>query len=94
VTFVLFARPALAALQGADPHVPRTTAPLATAVERHPDRDECVRVHREADGAVRPTGPQASHLLTSLLGADALAVIPRGDGELPAGTEVVLEPLA
>jgi len=31
--------------------------------------------------------------MTSLLGADALAVIPVGDGELPAGAAVALEPL-
>jgi molybdopterin molybdotransferase len=93
VTFVLFARPALAALQGADPRVPRTTARLAVEVPRHGDRDECVRVRRDADGRVRPTGPQDSHLLTSLLGADALAVVPRGHGALPPGAEVELEPL-
>ncbi|MCZ4492291.1 MAG: molybdopterin molybdotransferase MoeA [Conexibacter sp.] len=93
VTFLLFARPALAALAGADPSVPRTSAPLAVALPRHPDRDEMVRVHRDADGRVAPTGPQDSHVLSSLLGADALALVPRGDGELPAGTEVVLEPV-
>jgi molybdopterin molybdotransferase len=93
VTFLLFARPALAALAGADPSVPRTSAPLAVALPRHPDRDEMVRVHRDADGRVAPTGPQDSHVLSSLLGADALALVPRGEGELPAGTEVVLEPV-
>jgi molybdopterin molybdotransferase len=91
VTFVLFARPALAALQGADPRTPRASARLAEAVARHPDRDECVRVRRDPDGRVRPTGPQGSHVLTSLLGADALAIVPRGEGELPAGAEVELE---
>jgi molybdopterin molybdotransferase len=93
VTFLLFARPALAALAGADPSVPRTSAPLAVALPRHPDRDEMVRVYRDADGRVAPTGPQDSHVLSSLLGADALALVPRGEGELPAGTEVVLEPV-
>ena len=42
------------------------------------------------DGAVRPTGPQGSHVLSSLAAADALAVVPMGDGELPAGAEVEL----
>jgi molybdopterin molybdotransferase len=91
VTFLLFARPALAALQHADPWVPRRRAVLGEAVERHPDRDECVRVSRGPDGAVRPTGRQDSHVLTSLLGADALAVIPRGEGQMPPGAEVELE---
>ena len=44
VTFMLFARPALGAMQGA-PHEPeRIVAHLAEAIPRHPDRDECVRV--------------------------------------------------
>jgi molybdopterin molybdotransferase len=92
VTFTLFARPALAALQGADPAPQLRRARLAVPVERHPDRDECVRVRIDADGAATPTGPQASHILTSLLGADGLAVIPRGEGELAAGTEIVVHP--
>jgi molybdopterin molybdotransferase len=94
VTFLLFARPALAALQGADPAIDaptRRSAPLGIAVARHPDRDECVRVRTQADGTVVPTGPQGSHILSSLLNADALAVIPRGEGQLVAGTEVALE---
>ena len=37
-----------------------------------------------------PNGPQASHIVTSLLGADALALIPAGDGDAPAGTSVRL----
>jgi molybdopterin molybdotransferase len=93
VTFVLFARPALAALQGADPAVARRVARLGTAVVRHPERDECLRVRTAPDGTVVPTGPQGSHILSSLLGADALAVVPRGEGELPAGAEVALEAL-
>jgi molybdopterin molybdotransferase len=93
VTFLLFARPALAALQGADASVPRTPATLATAVARNPDRDELIRVRRRDDGTVEPTGPQGSHVLSSLLGADALALVPRGEGELPAGATVMLEPV-
>lgn len=93
VTFLLFARPALNALQGADASVPRTTATLATAIPRNPERDEMVRVHRNADGTVAPTGPQGSHVLSSLLGADALAIVPRGEGELAAGATVTLEPV-
>lgn len=93
VTFLLFARPALAALQGADASVPRTQATLATAIPRNADRDELVRVRRLPDGTVEPTGPQGSHVLSSLLNADALAVIPRGDEQLAAGATVDLEPV-
>ena len=50
----------------------------------------------EEDGATRayPNGAQGSHILTSLLGADALALIPSGDGDVPAGTTVTLHALA
>jgi molybdopterin molybdotransferase len=88
VTFVLFARPALAALQGADPRPHLRRATLAEAIERHPDRDECVRVRIDEAGAATPTGPQGSHILSSLLAADGLAVIPRGEGALGAGSTV------
>jgi molybdopterin molybdotransferase len=97
VTFSLFVRPALAALQGAgDETALDTEALLAVAVRRNPDREQAVRVRLERrDGATMalPNGPQASHIMTSLLGADALALIPAGDGEAAAGTRVRLEPL-
>lgn len=93
VTFVLFARPALRALQGAAPLPRPGRAQLAVDVERHEARDECVRVRIDDEGRAAPTGPQGSHVLTSVLGADALAVVPRGSGVLPAGTPVELLPL-
>jgi molybdopterin molybdotransferase len=90
VTCLLFVRPALARLQGA-PAVPeRGRARLGEALPRHPDRDECVRV-RLRDGTAWPTGPQGSHQLSSMLGADGLAVVPAGAGELAAGTSVEIE---
>ena len=92
VTFLLFARPALLALQGADPGTPRERARLTCAVARHEGRDECVRVTLRGEAAT-PTGPQGSHVLTSMLGADALALVPRGAGELAAGSEVEVERL-
>jgi molybdopterin molybdotransferase len=92
VTFLLFARPALAALQGA-PHEPeRLVARLAVAIPRHPDRDECVRVTLR-EGVATPTGPQGSHQLRSMLGADGLAIVPAGEGTLDAGAEVAVERL-
>jgi molybdopterin molybdotransferase len=90
VTFLLFARPALLALQGADPQARRRPARLTEAMPRTEGRDELVRVR--LDGArATPTGPQGSHQLTSMLGADGLAIVPAGTGELPAGAEVVVE---
>ena len=70
----------------------RDAWPLAEPLPRHPDRDECVRV-RVRDGVATPTGPQGSHQLHSMLGAEGLAIVPRGEGELPAGTEVEVEPI-
>ena len=40
-----------------------------------------------------PNGSQGSHIVTSLLGADALALIPAGEGDLQAGAAVALERL-
>jgi molybdopterin molybdotransferase len=90
VCFMLFARPALAALQGAPASAPRARAVLGAPVARQRGRDEAVRVRLD-DGRALPTGQQGSHQLHSMLGADALAIVPRGDGEAPAGTEVEIE---
>jgi molybdopterin molybdotransferase len=90
VTFLLFARPALLALQGAEPHARRIRAELTRAMPRTPGRDELVRVTLDGSRAT-PTGPQGSHRLSSMLGAGGLAIVPAGEGELAAGTEVVVE---
>ncbi len=89
VTFLLFVRPAIAALQGVvDDAVPGHVT-LGEPLEREPRRDECVRV-RITDGLAYATGPQGSHILSSMTLADGLAVIPRGEGEMPAGAQVEL----
>jgi molybdopterin molybdotransferase len=94
VTFQLFARPALAALQGAPPDAPRASAVLAHPVARNPRREEAVRVRlRHTDGGLvaETTGEQGSHMLTSMLGADGLALIAPGEGEVAAGERVEVE---
>ena len=96
VTFALFAAPALAALQGASAEARTETATLTTPVPANPRREQALRVRLERrDGtlAAVPNGPQGSHVITSLLGADALALIPAGEHEVPAGTVVTLAPL-
>jgi molybdopterin molybdotransferase len=98
VTFSLFVAPALAARQGATPaRRLEAEAELGEDVRRNFQREQAVRVRLERDNG-RPTafltGSQDSHILTSLLGADALAMIPAGPGSLPAGTAVTLEELA
>jgi molybdopterin molybdotransferase len=94
VTFQLFARPALAALQGADPAAGSASATLDEPLRRNPRREEAVRVrlHHADDGLhAVTTGEQGSHMLTSMLGADALALIAPGDGELGAGERVEVQ---
>jgi molybdopterin molybdotransferase len=97
VTFTLFVRPALLAMQGFAPQRRlEAEGRLAVAVARNPKRLQAMRVRLErVDGTVlvTPNGPQGSHLISSLLGADALAFIPPGEGELPAGAQVALEEL-
>ena len=47
------------------------------------------RVQARADGLhATPTGPQGSHILTSMLGADALAIIPSERAEVCRGERV------
>jgi molybdopterin molybdotransferase len=95
VTFQLFARPALAALQGAAPGAPRATARLRDAIPRNPQREQAIRVRllQSENGLIAEptTGAQGSHVLTSMLGADGLALIAQGDGEAAAGEPVEVE---
>ena len=63
---------------------------------RNPDREQALRVRLERRNGrllATPNGPQGSHIVTSLLGADALALVPAGECELEAGATVALEPL-
>ncbi len=98
VTFSLFVAPAIAALQGTTPRPPLDAeATLEIDVRRNPRREQAVRVRlRRQDGRTlaTPNGGQGSHILSSLVGADALAMIPAGEGVLPAGTTVALRALA
>jgi molybdopterin molybdotransferase len=94
VTFHLFVRPALRRLQGGDAHDTRTTAVIDVDYPRESRRDQVLRVRLDAkpDGwHVTPTKPQGSHVLTSMLGAQAFAIVPRGDEPMPAGSPVDIE---
>ncbi len=103
VTFTLLVAPALRALQGAPPSLgpdgegrQQQRAALAVPVRRNPTRDRAilVRLILGPQGTVAvPTGVQESHRITALVGADALAMVPRGAGDAPAGESVILEPM-
>ena len=94
VTFLLFVRPAIRALLGAGQRTERVFAILDENLPKPPGRAHAVRCSLELrdDGwHARPTGDQDSHVLTSMLGADALAIVPtEGDAPL-AGERVEIE---
>jgi molybdopterin molybdotransferase len=94
VTFILLVRPALLALAGTNPDRVRSSAVLDQPYPKRPGRAHLVRVGLDArdDGwHARPTKEQGSHVLTSLLGADAFAIIPADREDLPAGERVEIE---
>jgi molybdopterin molybdotransferase len=96
VTFSLFVAPALAALQDVRTQPAPGEAVLGVAVRRNPRREQAIRVklERRAGATVAtPNGPQGSHVVTSLVGADALALIEPGEGSVEPGTAVPLAPL-
>ena len=95
VSFELFARPALRRMMG-HAHVARPSVVGVTDVDlrRQPDgKVHFLRVNGEFgdDGRyhVRPVGAQGSHQLAATALADALVVLPDGDG-VPAGTDVAV----
>lgn len=88
----LFVRPALLALQGAsDPGPSYERGRLVGSARRNPQRDELLRARRsvvDGDVHVAPIRGQESHMIVRAAGADALVLVPRGDGELASGTTV------
>ena len=94
VTFHLFARPALRVLAGAAPSDTRARAVTDQPLRRNPQRDEVIRCRLSArdDGwHVEPTKSQGSHVLSSMVGAGAFALVEAGDGEIAAGERVDVE---
>ena len=79
---------------GAGQRTERVFAILDENLPKPPGRAHAVRCSLELrdDGwHARPTGDQDSHVLTSMLGADALAIVPtEGDAPL-AGERVEIE---
>lgn len=96
VAFELFVRPALRALQGAQPGPRFLPARLAEPVRRVAERDQLVRAVTEpGDGGVvvRPLRGQDSHMIVRAATADALVLVPQGEGELAAGSAVSYVPV-
>jgi molybdopterin molybdotransferase len=93
----LFVRPALRALQGAADPGPRfEVGRLAVAVARNTARDDLVRARSAMtdDGVViEPVSGQESHMIVRAAEADSLVLVPRGEGDLAAGSSVRYLPL-
>jgi molybdopterin molybdotransferase len=98
VAFELFVRPAVLALQGAREPGPRfLPGRLARALRRNAARDDLVRARTAADGddvVLEPLTGQESHMIARTAAADALVLVPRGEGELAAGAVARYLPLA
>jgi molybdopterin molybdotransferase len=91
VTFLLFVRPAIMGMSGAASREEWVHATLDQDLPRAPGRAHAVRCRVEAreDGwHAWPTGDQDSHVLTSMLGAEALAIVP-ADADPPAAGDTV-----
>jgi molybdopterin molybdotransferase len=88
----LFVKPALRALQGVPDPLPRLEPGLlGAALRRNSGRDEFVRARSRRDGGgavLDPLSGQESHMIVHAAAADALVHVPRGDGELAAGSTV------
>jgi molybdopterin molybdotransferase len=94
VTFLLLVRPALTALGGGDPGRPRTWARLAEGCDKRPGRTHALRCRlelREDGWWAHPFPRQGSHVLTSMLQADCLALLPTESGPAAAGDRVEIE---
>ena len=84
--------PAVRALTGAAPEPATVLAELAEPVPQLPARLRCLPM-RLVDGRLEPLGATLSHQLARSAQANALALIPTGEGELPAGARVAAVPL-
>jgi molybdopterin molybdotransferase len=94
VTFLLLARPALLVLGGGEATARRTTAVLAAAYEKRTTRSEAIRCRlelTEEGWLAHPFPRQGSHVLSSMLGADCVALIPPAGTDLAAGERVEVE---
>jgi molybdopterin molybdotransferase len=95
VCFEQFVRPAIRMMRGCASLLrPRLTATLSQELRKSPERLQFVRVALEwSEGGwvARPTGPQGSHIQSSLVGAHGLAIFERDETLLEEGAHVTVE---
>lgn len=95
VSFLLFVRPAIRAALGAEPPVDLAQArgELTRPLRSRGDRRNYLRARARFDAGrlqVTPVEKQGSHILTSMVGANALVVLPPGPHDLAPGASVEL----
>jgi len=93
VTFLAFVRPALLRMMGSQqPPVPLLRASSTEVIRKRPGRTEYQRgwVSTAADGTlqVRTTGHQGSGMLSSMVQANGLIVLPHAQGDVAVGDTV------
>ena len=98
VVFEQFARPAMLKLQGRRRlRKPQVEATLLDDAKAYHDRVRFLRaiVSQDVEGhwVAHLTGPQGSGILSSMVRANGLAVIPKHEGIYPAGTRVWVQML-
>jgi molybdopterin molybdotransferase len=90
VGFELFVRPAVLALQSAAAPGPEyALGTLAQPVRQNEAREQLLRARSRVGGQgveLEPLSGQESHMIAQAAAADALVRIPRGTGELEAGS--------
>ena len=94
---LLFVVPALKALQGSlDPAPQFRLGVLGASARRNPHRDDFQRARLEVSESgvvLRPIEGQDSHMIVRAAAADAIVHVPRGEGELAAGSAARYLPL-
>jgi molybdopterin molybdotransferase len=95
VSFEQFVRPAIRKMRGcATLFRPTITAKLTETISKRPGRLHFVRVRLGASGegwSATPTGPQGSHIQSSLVGTHGVAVFERDLDRLEAGSMVEVQ---
>jgi molybdopterin molybdotransferase len=94
ISFELFARPAIMKMQGMTGwERPTVEAVLVNEVTSKDDRRHYLRVRLEdaaGECRARLTGEQGSGILSSMIGADGLAIIPEDWSSVPSGSRVTV----
>jgi molybdopterin molybdotransferase len=95
IGFEQFVRPAIRKMRGCSRLLrPTLSATLTETIEKKPGRLHFVRVRLEGDEngwRAVPTGPQGSHIQSSLVDCNGVARFERDESRLEEGAEVVVE---